>query len=831
MYEDHIGSSCYSFIHRKVESTADALPSALIMMRSALMMEILNLESKRCSNIDSEKRFVFRLLLYSFIIFGVGFMVVYGYFWPSTQIGKLMLWTSVLIYPVLVSLLRWAFRTFFFRQVAKTDERLKLLREEKQRMLEEVMENEKFNKAQQILKRFDPLMFARLSAMVGAFFLYVFDLSGTHTPASDTSNAASSVDLKGSEEASATPTQQTAEKQPRLLRPILPRERSLFDRLVDALVGDGPDKRYALICRECASHNGMALQEEFEYLVALRILVRTTFHLYTTKYHLNSRTCTETIAFFLRTNGCPQQRYRSRRGYTPLAPVKIVLFFGEIKESLKYFGCKAVIATGIVLSLPGFYDVFQSCEKFKSQKATRLTVSVEVNARITFANLHYAWHQNGISLGLKGRVYQATVRAILLYGCEIWPLRTVDMMPLQVFFTNDVIRKRVFGRAAGTSIAENIQHHQQQGFGRVLLVPKYRLPEQLLFSEPPSELRKLPPLFVGSHHLQYRPVAYSKREANHALTICSIDEDRVVPTTPGWGRCKIWLPIDVSGVLVFIFYPDCLNEYLEVYAHQNDCEKNLHQKASELVKNSECVVRPGFYPEVLYHYSRCLLFIRHISMLVDKSRDIKKLSKSIMQSKILTSGWSIEPSYSVYIDMAMDWHERYYHDLKQKRASKIDTKAEIQPMQAAVRSVNLFECVPRWCFLRKLTTVLLPMADWSMSETNGTVKDRVVFIYVIRVPWASSCCDIRTDAHLKPTWYLEGIFGFQLDHGTQQHVSSQHPNSSVVKAHWFQLLQFRSSENGNAERKTKPWRRSYVQFVRKLSSYALKAIALMHQRH
>lgn len=269
-------------------------PKSVLGRLEELENEILNLESKRCSNIDSEKRFVFRLLLYSFIIFGVGFIVVYGYFWPSTQIGKLMLWTSVLIYPVLVSLLRWAFRTFFFRQVAKTDERLKLLREEKQRMLEEVMENEKFNKAQQILKRFDPLMFARLSAMehtpqpqtpatvrkpmdTGTSVVRNRNQRGpdgdsmSHAPMTPLRRAdvkaASSVDLKGSEQASAQgPAQQTAEKQPRLLRPILPRERSLFDRLVDALVGDGPDKRYALICRECASHNGMALQEEFEYL-------------------------------------------------------------------------------------------------------------------------------------------------------------------------------------------------------------------------------------------------------------------------------------------------------------------------------------------------------------------------------------------------------------------------------------------------------------------------------------------------------------------------------------------------------------------------------------
>lgn len=50
-----------------------------------------------------------------------------------------------------------------------------------------------------------------------------------------------------------------------LPRPILPQQRSYLDRLIDALVGDGPSNRYALICRHCESHNGMALKEEFEY--------------------------------------------------------------------------------------------------------------------------------------------------------------------------------------------------------------------------------------------------------------------------------------------------------------------------------------------------------------------------------------------------------------------------------------------------------------------------------------------------------------------------------------------------------------------------------------
>lgn len=53
---------------------------------------------------------------------------------------------------------------------------------------------------------------------------------------------------------------------PPLARPILPRERGALDRVVEYLVGDGPQNRYALICQQCFSHNGMALKEEFEYI-------------------------------------------------------------------------------------------------------------------------------------------------------------------------------------------------------------------------------------------------------------------------------------------------------------------------------------------------------------------------------------------------------------------------------------------------------------------------------------------------------------------------------------------------------------------------------------
>jgi hypothetical protein len=52
----------------------------------------------------------------------------------------------------------------------------------------------------------------------------------------------------------------------KLPRAILPPQRTFWGTMLDTIVGDGPSKRYALICKSCNSHNGMSLEEEFEYL-------------------------------------------------------------------------------------------------------------------------------------------------------------------------------------------------------------------------------------------------------------------------------------------------------------------------------------------------------------------------------------------------------------------------------------------------------------------------------------------------------------------------------------------------------------------------------------
>ncbi|KER22124.1 hypothetical protein T265_09694 [Opisthorchis viverrini] len=71
----------------------------------------------------------------------------------------------------------------------------------------------------------------------------------------------------------------------------------------------------------------------------------------------------------------------------------------------------------------------------------------------------------------KGRVYQATVRAVLLYGCETWPIRAADLRRLQVFdrtiarvgwcqrIRNEAVRKRVFGCVTGCGVAALSTYH------------------------------------------------------------------------------------------------------------------------------------------------------------------------------------------------------------------------------------------------------------------------------------------------------------------------------------------------------------------------------------
>ena len=53
-------------------------------------------------------------------------------------------------------------------------------------------------------------------------------------------------------------------------------------------------------------------------------------------------------------------------------------------------------------------------------------------ARADFSSLQHLWRRLD-SLSIKGRVYEASMRSVLLYGSETWALRKGDLRKLTVF--------------------------------------------------------------------------------------------------------------------------------------------------------------------------------------------------------------------------------------------------------------------------------------------------------------------------------------------------------------------------------------------------------------
>ncbi|CAH8662896.1 unnamed protein product [Schistosoma haematobium] len=129
-------------------------------------------------------------------------------------------------------------------------------------------------------------------------------------------------------------------------------------------------------------------------------------------------------------------------------------------------------------------------------------VSDEISARIrkarlAFAKLRHLWRRRDIRLSIKGRVYCAAVRSVLIYGSETWPLRVEDTRKLLVFdhrclrniagvcwdhrVSNSEVRRMVLEND-GKSVDEVMNLHRLRWLGHVLRMPEYRLPRHAMLS-------------------------------------------------------------------------------------------------------------------------------------------------------------------------------------------------------------------------------------------------------------------------------------------------------------------------------------------------------------
>uniref|UniRef100_A0A4W5MUC8 Endoplasmic reticulum junction formation protein lunapark n=1 Tax=Hucho hucho TaxID=62062 RepID=A0A4W5MUC8_9TELE len=262
------------------------------------------------------KQWLWRLLLYSSLLYLMASIIVYLWYLPEQTIGKVILALPSVIFPLFVWLLRKGLIALFKRRTEKNNEKLDDLKSQKRKILLEVMETETYKTAKMILERFDPDSKAKvpeplpngmpmtpkphqelrqrhvtprppvpvtpaaaprpprpLVAVTPAVASLLLDPGATHAgpplhsaPGGPPERVLSEAAQQSLMKRPMTPGTPVPGVGPPLARPVLPRDRSAMDRVIEYLVGDGPQNRYALICQQCLTHNGMALKEEFEYI-------------------------------------------------------------------------------------------------------------------------------------------------------------------------------------------------------------------------------------------------------------------------------------------------------------------------------------------------------------------------------------------------------------------------------------------------------------------------------------------------------------------------------------------------------------------------------------
>ncbi|XP_030637650.1 endoplasmic reticulum junction formation protein lunapark-B [Chanos chanos] len=285
-------------------------PSTVELLET-LDKDIKDLEEFRAKNQRLLKLWVGRLLFYSSALYFLACVWLYFLYQPEEWSTRILTALPLLVFPAIVWFLRKLLIYLFSKRTERNNEKLEDLKAEKRKILEEVMETETYKNAKLILERFDPdskkkmeaeatpvrpQMTPRPGQDIRQRHVAMATPGGTPraprpgaTPMQGSAPGGPPEESLGAMATSPTapsvpetPQQQMVRRHmspysppvgpgmhppgPPLARPILPRERSAVDRVIEYLVGDGPQNRYALICQQCFSHNGMALREEFEFV-------------------------------------------------------------------------------------------------------------------------------------------------------------------------------------------------------------------------------------------------------------------------------------------------------------------------------------------------------------------------------------------------------------------------------------------------------------------------------------------------------------------------------------------------------------------------------------
>ncbi|KAK2726257.1 endoplasmic reticulum junction formation protein lunapark-B-like [Artemia franciscana] len=278
--------------------------------------EINELEEYKTTTQEWQKKILRKLVLYSISLYLLA--ASYALLFPVTLHIRSYFYITMFLFPFIVYFSQRGLGWHYRRNIRINDSRLKELREKKQKILEHIMETETYKVAREILEVFAPEQLSKHTPLReikpqrgekastpgtelrrrNTTLPCIEITSPTPLPknmpmmTSPVLRKSVGRPLAAAQENAPTPIYRAARQVqgtsylddiqstpggryvgnvalkpgPPMPRPLLPRERGLFVRMLDYMVGDGPSNRYALICRQCESHNGMALKEEFEFL-------------------------------------------------------------------------------------------------------------------------------------------------------------------------------------------------------------------------------------------------------------------------------------------------------------------------------------------------------------------------------------------------------------------------------------------------------------------------------------------------------------------------------------------------------------------------------------
>ncbi|KAG9477355.1 hypothetical protein GDO78_002643 [Eleutherodactylus coqui] len=260
-----------------------AKPSTVELLEK-MEKEIGSLEEFQEKNQKLRKIWIKRLLAYSTLFYLLTCFIVYLWYLPDGLTTRLLLIIPFLLFPVIIWCTRSLLIILFSRRTERNNEALEDLKAQKKKIELESSASvpntprpgqdlRQRTAAQRNISVSTPVNPSQgtpqVPGMLAATPGLQRDTSAPGGPPERTLQPglqSGLVPRRPGSPATAISGMAIHPPGPPLARPILPRERGAVDRVIEYLVGDGPQNRYALICQQCFSHNGMALREEFEYV-------------------------------------------------------------------------------------------------------------------------------------------------------------------------------------------------------------------------------------------------------------------------------------------------------------------------------------------------------------------------------------------------------------------------------------------------------------------------------------------------------------------------------------------------------------------------------------